>query len=57
MSAAVEVAFMVSGVLAIAWAILNPEANFFLRLLAIAFGVIALMTVKTSAGQRQEERQ
>ena len=54
---AIEIALMVIGLLALVWAIANPNANLAARLIAIVFGVIALIIARVLEREHREDRQ
>jgi hypothetical protein len=56
MSAALEIALMVAGLLALGWAILSPRASIAARLIAIVLGVAGLITARALERERREER-
>jgi len=56
MSAAIEIALMLVGFLALGWAILNPRANTFLRLAAVVLGITALIAARALEREHREDR-
>jgi hypothetical protein len=54
MSTAFEITLMLAGLLAIGWAILSPRANIAVRLIAIVFGIAALIAARALEHEHRE---
>jgi hypothetical protein len=57
MITALEIAFMLAGFLALGWAILSPNAGIATRLIAIVFGIAALIAARALEREHREDRQ
>jgi hypothetical protein len=56
MTTGLEIALMLAGLLALGWAIISPRASIAARLIAIVFGIAAIIAARVLDHEHREDR-